>query len=211
MIDEDVREGQDQWARKIVARDRQCQLCDTKEDLQGHHKDGNPKNNSLQNGVTLCRSCNMKMERIIGNADKFLPPPLEYIGIYRQMANLGRGYKALSRSISTNPLELIGLKDSLTQIQQQLLKATNTKNALSDDEFDKFCEDFGGTVFTAGFRCGYQYCLDTLKAFTPELVAAWMKVRGIKLLEDCLAEALHYDTRPIKWEIVKGPVKEPKP
>ena len=188
MIDEDIRNGQDQWARKIIARDKQCQLCDTREDLQAHHKDGNPQNNSLQNGVTLCGSCNMKMERILGNADKFLPGSLTYIGIYRHLANLGRRYKALSTSILTNPLELIGLKDSIAQLQQQIHKPTNIKNGWTNDEVDKIIHDVGESTFQMGFICAYQFCHDTLEVITPESIVAWFTVRGNKMIEDHIAE-----------------------
>lgn len=37
-----------------------CELCSSQENLQVHHKDRNPKNNSLSNLQTLCASCHNK-------------------------------------------------------------------------------------------------------------------------------------------------------
>jgi len=207
LIDEDIRKGQDQWARKIVARDNQCQLCDIKEDLQAHHKDGNPQNNSLQNGVTLCGSCHVKMERILENADKFLPSNLGYIGYYRQLAALRRGQKTLTASRLTNPLDLIGLKDSIAQIQQQIARGFITKVVPSDDEIDTIINDLTLKCFSWGFYGGCRFCQDTLDVAltTPKQVMAWFNVRGEKILRDYIEKLDADDSSHQKWVVVKKP------
>ena len=209
MIEENNRKGQGQWANKILARDRQCQLCDAKENLQAHHKDGNPENNSLQNGVTLCGKCNMKMERILHNPDLFLPSNLTYMGIHRHLADLGRRYKILSASILNSPLDLIGLKNSIEQIQQQTLKATNTKNGLTDDKFNE--DDIWKVASIAGFVCGQRFSVDLLEAATKArngvVLEDWFRVNEKEITQMVEALICGVSSQKYKWEIVK----EPKP
>lgn len=37
-----------------------CEMCPATENLDVHHKDGNPENNELENVMTLCDSCHAK-------------------------------------------------------------------------------------------------------------------------------------------------------
>jgi len=49
---------------RILIKDRDnytCQVCISREKLIVHHKDSNKKNNVLNNLITLCRSCHMKI------------------------------------------------------------------------------------------------------------------------------------------------------
>lgn len=45
-----------------IVRDifKTCQYCATNENLEVHHIDENPKNNSLENLITTCHRCNIK-------------------------------------------------------------------------------------------------------------------------------------------------------
>ncbi len=43
--------------RSAVFRKNKCQMCETGENLQVHHIDGNPENNEASNLMTLCASC----------------------------------------------------------------------------------------------------------------------------------------------------------
>ena len=54
-----TRTGFQHIARKH--RKNSCENCGNTEHLQIHHKDENWKNNSLDNLVTLCPSCHMKL------------------------------------------------------------------------------------------------------------------------------------------------------
>lgn len=50
--------------RKIKVRDGyQCQLCGTKEKLAVHHIDYDKQNNKINNLITLCLSCNVKVNK----------------------------------------------------------------------------------------------------------------------------------------------------
>ena len=48
---------------KLILKQTSCQLCGSEKNLDIHHKDGNWRNNELDNLVCLCRSCHMKEER----------------------------------------------------------------------------------------------------------------------------------------------------
>lgn len=53
-------------ARKInnlILHKNKCEECGSNKNLDIHHKDGNWKNNNLDNLVCLCRSCHIKHER----------------------------------------------------------------------------------------------------------------------------------------------------
>lgn len=59
-----------QWALKVKERDDfKCQECGCENDLTSHHiiswKDNEKKRFELENGVTLCRSCHSRIERLI--------------------------------------------------------------------------------------------------------------------------------------------------
>jgi len=49
-------------ARKLLP-DGCCEICGSAENVDVHHKDGNPQNNDLSNLQRLCRSCHMKAHR----------------------------------------------------------------------------------------------------------------------------------------------------
>ena len=44
----------------------QCEICGTEENLQAHHKDMNPYNNSKENIMTLCARCHTKLHWVTG-------------------------------------------------------------------------------------------------------------------------------------------------
>ena len=49
-------------ARKLLP-DGCCEICGSAKNVDVHHKDGNPQNNSPDNLQRLCRSCHMKAHR----------------------------------------------------------------------------------------------------------------------------------------------------
>lgn len=56
-------------ARKITyligEREKKCELCGSTKSVDVHHKDGDYRNNSPENLMTVCRSCHMKLHRPI--------------------------------------------------------------------------------------------------------------------------------------------------
>lgn len=59
-----------EWAVEVKKRDGlMCRICESKEKLHAHHivpwKKDESKRFDLENGVTLCHSCHMKVERYI--------------------------------------------------------------------------------------------------------------------------------------------------
>lgn len=44
-----------------------CEICGSNKNVDVHHKDGNPQNNSQKNLMRVCRSCHMKIHRQKGN------------------------------------------------------------------------------------------------------------------------------------------------
>lgn len=49
-------------ARKLIPSGS-CEICGSDRNIDVHHKDGNPQNNSIDNLQRLCRSCHMKAHR----------------------------------------------------------------------------------------------------------------------------------------------------
>lgn len=48
---------------KLILHKDKCEQCGSTKNLDIHHKDGNWKNNNLDNLICLCRSCHIKYER----------------------------------------------------------------------------------------------------------------------------------------------------
>lgn len=46
--------------RSVKFRGSRCEICGTTENLQAHHKDMNPWNNTQENIMTLCARCHTK-------------------------------------------------------------------------------------------------------------------------------------------------------
>jgi len=51
------------FKRKIIERDKECQLCGKKEDLVVHHISYNRRKTDKNECVTLCRSCNCRVNK----------------------------------------------------------------------------------------------------------------------------------------------------
>lgn len=45
---------------RLLLPDGSCEICGSNKNVDVHHKDGNPQNNSLDNLQRLCRSCHIK-------------------------------------------------------------------------------------------------------------------------------------------------------
>jgi len=45
-------------------KDKKCSLCGSEKNVDIHHKDGNKKNNELDNGILLCRQCHMRIHKL---------------------------------------------------------------------------------------------------------------------------------------------------
>lgn len=53
---------------RVIALDslgNKCSICGSTLNLAIHHKDHDPNNNTLENLVLLCRSCNLKDRRLL--------------------------------------------------------------------------------------------------------------------------------------------------
>lgn len=50
-------------AYKVLKLEKRCQICGAENNIDVHHKDGNYKNNSLDNLMILCRKCHIKIHR----------------------------------------------------------------------------------------------------------------------------------------------------
>lgn len=50
------------YARKLLPNGC-CEICGSNKNVDVHHKDGNPMNNSIENLQRLCRSCHTKVHR----------------------------------------------------------------------------------------------------------------------------------------------------
>ena len=64
-----------QWAIDVRTRDGfVCQICSSVNDLSAHHivpwKQDESKRFDLDNGVTLCRSCHSRTERLLESANR---------------------------------------------------------------------------------------------------------------------------------------------
>lgn len=47
----------------IEGKEEKCELCGSTKNIDVHHKDGNYRNNSIENLIVVCRSCHMKLHR----------------------------------------------------------------------------------------------------------------------------------------------------
>lgn len=58
------------WATEVINRDGRCVICEHKQDLEAHHAfKVNPYDKiyySINNGVTLCKSCHTKYHEQFG-------------------------------------------------------------------------------------------------------------------------------------------------
>lgn len=50
-------------AYMIEEREKVCEICGSKQNVDVHHKDGNYRNNTSKNLVLVCRSCHNKLHR----------------------------------------------------------------------------------------------------------------------------------------------------
>lgn len=55
--------------RRILERDRVCQHCGSESDLEVHHIDSNPANNSGENVILLCKFCHAKSHKLAGESE----------------------------------------------------------------------------------------------------------------------------------------------
>jgi len=62
-----------------------CEICGSDKNLEIHHKDGNRRNNSLNNLMVVCRSCHRKIDNRIKNIkNKTGKPYLKYKELYEK-------------------------------------------------------------------------------------------------------------------------------
>lgn len=48
-------------AYTIMGKEKKCELCGSVQNIDVHHKDGDPNNNTRENLMVVCRSCHMKL------------------------------------------------------------------------------------------------------------------------------------------------------
>ena len=78
--------------RKFILRTfpNECFICQKKEDLIVHHKDGNRENNGVTNFVILCASCHNVLHKFVWNInDKNIDRFMELVEILRKAERSG--------------------------------------------------------------------------------------------------------------------------
>lgn len=50
-------------AYEVLGKEKKCEMCGSKKNIDVHHIDGNYQNNTPENLMILCRSCHMKIHR----------------------------------------------------------------------------------------------------------------------------------------------------
>ena len=50
-------------AYEILGKEKRCEICGSKRNIDVHHKDKNYRNNTAENIMIVCRSCHMKLHR----------------------------------------------------------------------------------------------------------------------------------------------------
>jgi len=67
ILDQEIKKHQFSYhSRKHISDS--CSLCETRENLTAHHKNGNPEDNVADNIQTLCTDCHKTMHDMIGRA-----------------------------------------------------------------------------------------------------------------------------------------------
>lgn len=75
------------WFKKMSkeTRSKTCEICEKVGKTDIHHIDGNERNNTVENFITLCRSCHMRIHHLSGRRNIEISKALEIFKIIKDL------------------------------------------------------------------------------------------------------------------------------